>query len=36
MEKLIQIIEENYQTGAIGHSLYKELITEARSLQTKQ
>lgn len=33
MKKLIEIIEENYRTGAIGYSLYVKLITEARSVQ---
>ena len=33
MKNLIKIIEKNYQTGAIGYSLYVELITEARSVQ---
>lgn len=33
MENLIKVIEENYQTGAIGYSLYIQLITEARSVQ---
>jgi len=35
MENMIKLIEENYQTGAIGYSLYIELISEARSLQIR-
>jgi hypothetical protein len=33
MKNLIKIIEENYQTGAIGYSLYVKLITEAKLVQ---
>lgn len=33
MKKLIDIIEENYRTGAIGYSLYVKLIAEAKLVQ---
>ncbi len=30
MDNLIKLIQEFYETGAIGHSTYIQLITEAR------
>jgi hypothetical protein len=33
LKELIQTIEEHHQTGAIGYSLYVELISKAREMQ---
>jgi len=34
IRNLIKNIEDSYAVGAIGHSVYIMLITDARSLQT--
>ena len=33
LKTLITVIENHYNTGAIGHSLYKEIILLLRELQ---